>query len=159
MPSGTTAIIVWILVFIGIFYFLAIRPQRRQKAQHDEMTRMLKRGDEVVTIGGMYGTVTRIGDDWVELEIAKRTRVRFLKRALASIVTISEDDEEDEELIEAEEELVDTAEEESEAVADEDAEAEGYEEAEQHEELEEEYAEAEEEERESPPEAPPAPKV
>jgi len=159
MPSGTTAIIVWILVFIGIFYFLAIRPQRRQKAQHDEMTRMLKRGDEVVTIGGMYGTVTRIGDDWVELEIAKRTRVRFLKRALASIVTISEDDEEDEELIEAEEELVDTAEEESEAEADEDAEAEGYEEAEQHEELEEEYAEAEEEERESPPEAPPAPKV
>ena len=52
-------IIIWILVFFGIFYFLAIRPQRRQKQQHSEMVSMLKKGDEVVTIGGMFGTVTR----------------------------------------------------------------------------------------------------
>ena len=74
-------IIIWILVFFGIFYFLAIRPQRRQKQQHAEMISMLKKGDEVVTIGGMFGTVSAIGDDWVELEVAKRTRVRYLKRA------------------------------------------------------------------------------
>jgi len=62
--GGGAAIIIWILVFFGIFYFLAIRPQRRQRAQHSQMVAMLKRGDEIVTIGGMYGTVTKIGDDW-----------------------------------------------------------------------------------------------
>jgi len=99
--GGGAAIIIWILVFFGIFYFLAIRPQRRQKAQHSEMVQMLKRGDEVVTIGGMFGTVTKIGDDWVELEIAKRTKVRYLKRAVSSITNIVEDDEDEDEYIEA----------------------------------------------------------
>ena len=70
---GQYTIIIWILVFFGIFYFLAIRPQRRQKQQHAEMVSMLKKGDEVVTIGGMFGTISAIGDDWVELEVAKRT--------------------------------------------------------------------------------------
>jgi preprotein translocase subunit YajC len=101
MGSGGI-IIVWILVFFGIFYFLAIRPQRRQRQAHSDMVRMLKRGDEVVTIGGMFGTVTRIGDDWVELEIAKRTRVRYLKRAISQITSVEEEEEEEDEYIEAE---------------------------------------------------------
>ena len=118
-------IIIWILVFFGIFYFLAIRPQRRQKQQHAEMISMLKKGDEVVTIGGMFGTVSAIGDDWVELEVAKRTRVRYLKRAISSITSIDEYDEEDEdEYIEAADEDVeeygeDSAEEGAEAADDE----------------------------------------
>ena len=109
---GGATIIIWILVFFGIFYFLAIRPQRRQRQQHAEMVRMLKKGDEIVTIGGMFGTVTGIGDDWVELEIAKRTRVRYLKRAISSITSIDEYDEDDEdEYIEsADDEVVEDAE-------------------------------------------------
>jgi preprotein translocase subunit YajC len=94
-------LIVWILVFFGIFYFLAIRPQRRQKQAHADMVSMLKKGDEIVTIGGMFGTVTAIGDDWVEIEVAKRTRVRYLKRAVSSITEAVEDDDEDDEYIEA----------------------------------------------------------
>jgi len=112
-------IIIWILVFFGIFYFLAIRPQRRQKQQHSEMISMLKKGDEVVTIGGMFGTVSAIGDDWVELEVAKRTRVRYLKRAISSITSIDEyDEDEEDEYIEAEED--DVIEEADEDVAEED---------------------------------------
>ena len=104
---GGATIIIWILVFFGIFYFLAIRPQRRQRQQHADMMSMLKKGDEVVTIGGMFGTVTAIGDDWVELEVAKRTRVRYLKRAVSSITSIEEyDEEEEDEYIEAAEEDV-----------------------------------------------------
>ena len=99
-------IIIWILVFFGIFYFLAIRPQRRQKQQHAEMVSMLKKGDEVVTIGGMFGTISAIGDDWVELEVAKRTRVRYLKRAISSITSIDEYDEDEDEYIEAADEDV-----------------------------------------------------
>ena len=92
--GGGAAIIIWILVFFGIFYFLAIRPQRRQRQAHSQMVTMLKKGDEVVTIGGLFGTVTRIGDDWVELEIAKRTKARCLKRAISSITSIVEDEDE-----------------------------------------------------------------
>jgi preprotein translocase subunit YajC len=107
-------IIIWILVFFGIFYFLAIRPQRRQKQQHAEMISMLKKGDEVVTIGGMFGTISAIGDDWVELEVAKRTRVRYLKRAISSITSVDEyDEEEEDEYIEAaEEDVIEEADEE-----------------------------------------------
>jgi preprotein translocase subunit YajC len=107
LKSVSFTIIIWILVFFGIFYFLAIRPQRRQRQQHAQMISMLKKGDEVVTIGGMFGTVSAIGDDWVELEIAKRTRVRYLKRAISSITSIEEYEEEDEdEYIEADEDEV-----------------------------------------------------
>ena len=106
-------IIIWIVVFFGIFYFLAIRPQRRQKQQHSEMISMLKKGDEVVTIGGMFGTVSAIGDDWVELEVAKRTRVRYLKRAISSITSIDEydEDEEDEYIEAADDEVIEEADE------------------------------------------------
>ena len=94
MSGGGFAIIIWIAVFFGIFYFLAVRPQRRQRQQHTEMVAMLKKGDEIVTVGGMFGVVRRLGDDWIELEITKGTRVRFLKRAISQIV--SEEEEEDE---------------------------------------------------------------
>jgi preprotein translocase subunit YajC len=113
VESVSFTIIIWILVFFGIFYFLAIRPQRRQRQQHSEMISMLKKGDEVVTIGGMFGTVSAIGDDWVELEIAKRTRVRYLKRAISSITSIDEydEDEEDEYIEAADDEVIEEADE------------------------------------------------
>ena len=157
--TGGTAIIVWILFFVVIFYFLAIRPQRRQKQAHASMERMLKKGDEVVTIGGLFGTVSRIGDEWVELEIAKRTKVRFMKRAISSITEISEDDDEDDELIEAaDEDVVDVADEDVVDEADED----WVEEDEPTEDVEEDVADADvvdDETTEEEPAAPEAPKA
>ena len=151
--TGGTAIIVWILFFVVIFYFLAIRPQRRQKQAHSQMERMLKKGDEIVTIGGMFGTVTRIGDEWVELEVAKRTRVRYMKRAISSITEISEDDDEDDEFIEAaDEDVVDVADED---VIDED----WVEEDELAEDDEEDVADEDDETTEEEPAAPEAPKA
>lgn len=98
--NGTVMLIIYVVLFGAIFYFLAIRPQRRQKQQHQEMVSMLKRGDEVVTIGGMYGTVRKVGPDWVVVEVAPRMQVRFMKRAISSITT--PDVEEEEEYIEDE---------------------------------------------------------
>jgi len=119
--TGGATIIIWILVFFGIFYFLAIRPQRRQRQAHSQMVTMLKKGDEVVTIGGIFGTVTKIGDDWVELEIAKRTKARCLKRAISSITSIVEDEDEDEYIEAADDDVIDetyaTPEEEADEVA------------------------------------------
>jgi preprotein translocase subunit YajC len=122
--TGGATIIIWILVFFGIFYFLAIRPQRRQRQAHSQMVTMLKKGDEVVTIGGIFGTVTKIGDDWVELEIAKRTKARCLKRAISSITSIVEDEDEDEYIEAADDDVIDetdaaTADEPEEVAADE----------------------------------------
>ena len=121
--GGGAAIIIWILVFFGIFYFLAIRPQRRQRQAHSQMVTMLKKGDEVVTIGGLFGTVTKIGDDWVELEIAKRTKARVLKRAVSSITSISEDEDvdEDEYIEAADDDVVDETEVETDEATAEDA--------------------------------------
>jgi preprotein translocase subunit YajC len=105
--GSSSIIIIWILVFVAIFYFMAIRPQRRQRTKHADMLSMLKKGDEIVTIGGMYGTVKKIGDDYVDIEIANRTRVRFLKRAISSIVSEEEEGEEEEYEEETDEEAAD----------------------------------------------------
>jgi len=93
--AGTGMLIIYILIFFGIFYFLAVRPQRKQRQAHQEMVAMLKKGDEVVTIGGMFGVIRRIGDDWVEMDVSKGTRVRFLKRAISQIVSEEEEEEEE----------------------------------------------------------------
>lgn len=119
---GGPMILIWLLVFFAIFYFLAIRPQQKQRRQHSEMISMLKKGDEVVTIGGMFGTVTSIGDEWVELEVAKRTRVRYLKRAISSITSVEEYEEEDEYIEAADEDVSEEEEAVEEDVADEAAE-------------------------------------
>jgi preprotein translocase subunit YajC len=87
-------LLVYIVLFVAVFYLLAVRPQRRQRRAHQEMVSMLKKGDEIVTIGGLFGTVRKMGPDYVELEIANRTRVKFLKRAISTIVSEEEDEDE-----------------------------------------------------------------
>ena len=64
-PMGTWFMI---LAFIGIFYFLLIRPQRRQQKEHDELVKQLSKGDEIVTIGGIVGTIVHIQDDRVTVK-------------------------------------------------------------------------------------------
>jgi len=95
MNSGISMIVL-LVVFFFIFYFIAIRPQSKQRRQHQEMLDMLKKGDEVLTVGGIHGTVAGITENWIELEVAKRTRIRFIKRAIASVQSVEEDEEEEE---------------------------------------------------------------
>ena len=78
-PTG----LIFLVVFMGIFYFMLIRPQKRRAEQHRSLVSSLERGDEVVTIGGLYGTVQRIGDDDLDLEVAPGTTLRVLKTAIA----------------------------------------------------------------------------
>lgn len=61
--------------FIGIFYFLLIRPQRVQQRKHEELIRGLKRGDEVSTVGGIVGEIVHLKDDRVILKTGDDTRV------------------------------------------------------------------------------------
>ncbi|MDQ3952027.1 MAG: preprotein translocase subunit YajC [Actinomycetota bacterium] len=72
---------------IAVFYFLLIRPQKRRVEQHRQLIGSVDVGDEIVTIGGLYGRVTAIGDDDFELEPSPGTRLRFVKSAIARRVT------------------------------------------------------------------------
>ena len=77
-----TLIIPMLLIF-GVFYFLIIRPQRRRKKQHDELMQELKRGDKVITTGGIYGVVESLSDDSVVLKIESGATIRVSRDSVA----------------------------------------------------------------------------
>ena len=66
--SGTLLLVVQIALFIGIFYFLLIRPQRAEQARHREMVASLKRGDRVATVGGLVGEIIGLNDETLTLK-------------------------------------------------------------------------------------------
>jgi preprotein translocase subunit YajC len=88
--GGTAGILVgilpWILIF-GIFYILMIRPQQKQQKQHRDAIGAVKKGDEVVTGGGLRGRVTRVTDTEVEVELAQNVRVRAVKTSLSQVLS------------------------------------------------------------------------
>jgi preprotein translocase subunit YajC len=76
-----------ILVLLAVLWFLLIRPrQRAMKAQQRQIA-SLEVGDEIVTAGGLYGTVRLVEDDEVRVEIAPELEVRIAKRAIAGVLT------------------------------------------------------------------------
>ena len=76
-----------IVLMIVIFYFLLFRPQQQRMKAHQEMVSNIRRGDTIVTQGGLIGRVTRVKDDGVEIEveIADNTRVRVVKSTVADM--------------------------------------------------------------------------
>ena len=72
------------LVFV-VFYFLMIRPQQRRMKEHRAMIDAVKKGDSVVTSGGLIGKVTRVQEGEIEVEIAPNVKVRVVKGTLSSV--------------------------------------------------------------------------
>jgi preprotein translocase subunit YajC len=89
-----------ILVLLLLMWLLLIRPQRRRQLAQQQMVNALQVGSEVVTAGGLYGTVTALEAEEVRLEVADGVEVRVAKRAVAGVLS---EDEEPEELEGAEE--------------------------------------------------------
>ncbi|MDM4718481.1 preprotein translocase subunit YajC [Micromonospora sp. WMMA1363] len=87
--GGFTPILMIALLF-GVMYFMMIRPQQKRRREAEAMQSALAAGDEVVTIGGLYGTVTEVDDDAVLLEVAPGVRSRFARPAIARVVTKAE---------------------------------------------------------------------
>ena len=80
MSSNFAQFIPLILIFV-IFYFFLIRPQQKKVREHKTMTQNLKRGDEVITSGGIIGTVDRVfEDDRIELNISDGVKVQVIKK-------------------------------------------------------------------------------
>ncbi len=81
----------FILIFV-IFYFLLIRPQQKRAKEHQRMLEGLKRGDKVITAGGIYGVVEAVGTNTVTLKIAENVKVKFGKAYIAAKRPDTEED-------------------------------------------------------------------
>jgi len=88
--SGSGAVVTQLLFFgaiFAIFYFLLIRPQQRQKADRQRMLDALKRGDRVVTSGGLHGTVIGLTEHTVSLRVADQVKLEFDRSAIGRVTT------------------------------------------------------------------------
>ena len=87
--TGTTGLLVQLLPFVLIFvimYFLIIRPQRQRMRQHQEMVKNIRRGDVVVTSGGLIGKVAKVVDEGeIQLEVSEGVRVRIARGMIAEV--------------------------------------------------------------------------
>jgi preprotein translocase subunit YajC len=88
-PLGGDSMLVSLLPFVLIFvimYFLILRPQQKRQKAHQEMVKNVRRGDTVVTSGGLMGKVTKVvDDDTIEIEIADDVRVRQMRSMVADV--------------------------------------------------------------------------
>jgi preprotein translocase subunit YajC len=78
-----------IFIFL-IMYLLLIRPQQKKVKEHRAMVENLRRGDQVVTSGGMIGKITKVADDEVEVELAPNVKVRVVKSTVAQVMSKTE---------------------------------------------------------------------
>ncbi|NPA52368.1 MAG: preprotein translocase subunit YajC [Aquificae bacterium] len=80
--GGLISAVIWMVLLVAIFYFLLYRPQQKQKKQHEEFLKNLKKGDKVITAGGIIGEIKAIEDDVVHLKVAEGTIIKVLKQSL-----------------------------------------------------------------------------
>jgi preprotein translocase subunit YajC len=79
-------ILPWLLIFV-IFYVLMIRPQQRRVKDHQAAIAAVKKGDDIVTGGGIRGRVTKVSDDEAEVEIAQGVKIRVVKSTISQVIS------------------------------------------------------------------------
>jgi preprotein translocase subunit YajC len=97
-------------LMLGVMYVLMVRPQRQKQSQQQAMINDASVGDDVLTTGGIYGTITQAEGDDVVVEIASGISVHMTRRGIAAVLPPEEDFEDDDDLLEAEDDDVDEAE-------------------------------------------------
>jgi preprotein translocase subunit YajC len=89
-PGGAAGMLVgilpWLAIFV-IFYMLMIRPQQRRVKEHQAAIAAIKKGDDVITGGGIRGRVTKVTDDEAEVEIAAGVKIRVVKSTISHVLT------------------------------------------------------------------------
>ena len=86
--GGFSSFIPLILMFV-IFYFLLIRPQQKKSKEHREMISNIKKGDRIVTSGGIHGDVTHVGETTMTLKIADKVRIKLARSNVAALVAVA----------------------------------------------------------------------
>ncbi|ABF63728.1 preprotein translocase subunit YajC [Ruegeria sp. TM1040] len=91
MEGGAIAQFIPLILIFAIMYFLLIRPQQKKMKQHQNMVEALRRGDQVVTQGGVIGKVSKVKEDGeLEIEIAEGVKVRVVKSTIAQVLNKTE---------------------------------------------------------------------
>jgi preprotein translocase subunit YajC len=89
--GGPLSMMMMFALIFGVFYFLVIMPAKKQQKKKDAMISALKKGDKVVTSGGIYGTVAAVEDQTLLLKIAENTKIRIAKSAIGGPVGTEDD--------------------------------------------------------------------
>lgn len=84
--GAATSFLIPLILMFAIFYFLLIRPQQKKAKEHRELLAALKKGDRVVSSGGLHGVVTGLTDDVVTMEIAPKVRVKVSRGSISGVV-------------------------------------------------------------------------
>jgi len=82
--DSTLVMFVFLALLFAMFYFLIIRPQRKRQKEHQGLLDSLKRGDKVITIGGIYGQVDTISEDSIVIKVESGATIRLLKGGIAA---------------------------------------------------------------------------
>jgi preprotein translocase subunit YajC len=91
MDGGALAQFLPLILIFAIMYFLLIRPQQKKVKEHQAMVAALRRGDQVITQGGLIGKVVKVKDDnEVEVELAENVKVRVVKSTIANVLSKTE---------------------------------------------------------------------
>ena len=86
--GSTFGSLIPLLLIFAIMYFIIIRPQQKKAKEHNQMVAALKRGDQVLTQGGIIGKITKVKDEAeIELEISSNTKVRVMKSTIVNVLS------------------------------------------------------------------------
>jgi preprotein translocase subunit YajC len=83
MDTSTIYLIVFLVLLVALFYFFLVRPQRKKQKEHQDLMGGLKKGDKVVTIGGIYGQIESISEDNVVIKIESGAAMRVARSSIA----------------------------------------------------------------------------
>jgi preprotein translocase subunit YajC len=97
--SGSATIMTFLpfVAIIAIFYFLIIRPQNKKQKETQKMLSALKRGDRIVTIGGIHGTIQKVKEQSVVVKVDENTSIEFNRSAISGVVSPAKEDKDEEE--------------------------------------------------------------
>jgi preprotein translocase subunit YajC len=88
--SGGFGAFIPLIIIFAIFYFLLIRPQQKKSKEHKQILSALKKGDRVVSSGGLHGVITGLADDVVTMEISPKVRVKVSRGSIAGVLKKAE---------------------------------------------------------------------
>jgi preprotein translocase subunit YajC len=88
--SGGLGAFLPLIIIFAIFYFLLIRPQQKKSKQHKQLLSELKKGDKIVSSGGLHGVITGLADDVVTAEISPKVRVKITRASIAGVIRKAE---------------------------------------------------------------------
>lgn len=84
--AGGRGMIITLIIWVAVFYFLLILPNKKKQKKQQEMLDSIKEGSEVVTVGGIKGTVVAVLGDYVEVRVDKGVKITFRKSAIATVL-------------------------------------------------------------------------